>query len=133
MDDEEIYVGDNSFWGGGDWEARLGWGNGKTTVGRVGRLIQMIGMARVNVFPAYRMDNILTGALQTTYDTMLELFPDQRPVVVTRAAIPGMQAYAHGKFDALMAISRILKIWIYQAHGLAIIPQHGTHFVGELR
>lgn len=27
---------------------------------------------------------------------MLELFPDRRPIVVTRAAIPGMQAFAHG-------------------------------------
>ncbi|KAG8729445.1 hypothetical protein FRC12_020968 [Ceratobasidium sp. 428] len=78
MDDDEGYLGENSFWTGGDWERRLGWDGGKTTVGRAGRLIQMMGMAK------------------TTHDTMLDAFPDRRPVIVTRAAIPGIQAYAHG-------------------------------------
>ncbi|QRV77708.1 glycoside hydrolase family 31 protein [Ceratobasidium sp. AG-Ba] len=81
VDDDEGYAGENSFWGGGDWERRSGWGGGKTTVGRAGRLIQMMGMAR------------------TTYDTMLGAFPDRRPVIVTRAAVPGMQAYAHGTWS----------------------------------
>ncbi|KAG8693150.1 hypothetical protein FRC09_010697, partial [Ceratobasidium sp. 395] len=78
VDDDEGYLGENSFWTGGDWERRLGWDGGKTTVGRAGRLIQMMGMAK------------------TTHDTMLDAFPDRRPVIVTRAAIPGIQAYAHG-------------------------------------
>ncbi|KAF8685452.1 glycosyl hydrolase 31 family [Rhizoctonia solani] len=77
VDDAEVYVGRESFWVGGEWESRLGWGGGETTVGQAGRLIQMMGMAK------------------TTYDTMLGLFPDRRPIIVTRAAIPGMQAYAH--------------------------------------
>ncbi|QRV92527.1 glycoside hydrolase family 31 protein [Ceratobasidium sp. AG-Ba] len=81
VDDDEGYAGENSFWGDGDWERRSGWGGGKTTVGRAGRLIQMMGMAR------------------TTYDTMLGAFPDRRPVIVTRAAVPGMQAYAHGTWS----------------------------------
>ncbi|CAE6415464.1 unnamed protein product [Rhizoctonia solani] len=47
VDDAEGYEGKCSFWGGGgDWESRLGWGGGETTVGQVGRLIQMMGMAK---------------------------------------------------------------------------------------
>jgi hypothetical protein len=49
VDDDEEYIGDNSFWGGGAWEERLGWGGGKTTVGRAGRLVQMLGMAKVSI------------------------------------------------------------------------------------
>ncbi|KAG9127037.1 hypothetical protein FRC07_000922 [Ceratobasidium sp. 392] len=66
VDDDEGYLGENSFWGEGDWERRLGWGDGRTT---------------------------------TTHDTMLDAFPDRRPVIVTRAAVPGMQEYAHGTWS----------------------------------
>ncbi|CAE6391128.1 unnamed protein product [Rhizoctonia solani] len=109
VDDAEIYVGKNSFWGGGEWESRLGWGGGETTVGQVGRLIQMMGMAKA------------------TYDTMLGLFPDRRPIIVTRAAIPGMQAYAHGTWSGDNATS-----WIALRRGTAMTLSAGISFLPGL-
>ncbi|CEL62592.1 alpha-glucosidase [Rhizoctonia solani AG-1 IB] len=109
VDDAEIYVGRTSFWGGGEWESRLGWGGGVTTVGQVGRLIQMMGMAK------------------TTYDTMLGLFPDRRPIIVTRAAIPGMQAYAHGTWSGDNATS-----WIALRRGTAMTLSAGMSFLPGL-
>ncbi|CAE6448403.1 hypothetical protein ACGC1H_005534 [Rhizoctonia solani] len=108
-DDAEVYVGKNSFWGGGDWESRLGWGGGETTVGQAGRLIQMMGMAR------------------TTYDTMLGIFPERRPVIVTRSSIPGMQAYAHGTWSGDNATS-----WIALRRGTAMTLSAGISFLPGL-
>ncbi|CUA71205.1 alpha-glucosidase [Rhizoctonia solani] len=93
VDDAEGYAGKSSFWGGGDWESRLGWGGGETTVLQVGRLIQMMGMAKMNLVGGTYIP------CKTTHDTMLGTFPDRRPIIVTRAAIPGMQAYAHGTWS----------------------------------
>ncbi|KAG8689890.1 hypothetical protein FRC11_015020 [Ceratobasidium sp. 423] len=109
VDDAEVYAGKKSFWGGGDWESRLGWGGGETTVGQAGRLIQMMGMAK------------------TTHDTMLEAFPDRRPVIVTRAAIPGMQAYAHGTWSGDNATS-----WTALRRGTAITLSAGISFLPGL-
>ncbi|CUA68775.1 hypothetical protein RSOLAG22IIIB_03635 [Rhizoctonia solani] len=109
VDDAEVYVGKNSFWGGGDWESRLGWGGGEIFVGQAGRLIQMMGMAK------------------TTYDTMLEIFPERRPIIVTRAAIPGMQAYAHGTWSGDNATS-----WIALRRGTAMTLSAGISFLPGL-
>ncbi|KDN45363.1 hypothetical protein RSAG8_04950, partial [Rhizoctonia solani AG-8 WAC10335] len=117
VDDAEVYVGKNSFWGGGDWESRLGWGGGETTVGQAGRLIQMMGMAK------------------TTYDTMLGLFPERRPIIVTqrrpiivtRSSIPGMQAYAHGTWSGDNATS-----WIALRRGTAMTLSTGISFLPGL-
>ncbi|KAJ1304276.1 hypothetical protein OPQ81_005436 [Rhizoctonia solani] len=109
IDDAEIYMGKKSFWEGGDWESRLGWGGGETTVGQVGRMIQVMGMAK------------------TTYDTMLEVFPDRRPVLVTRAAVPGMQAYAHGTWSGDNATT-----WIALRRGTAMTLSAGLSFLPGL-
>ncbi|KAG8732857.1 hypothetical protein FRC11_010456 [Ceratobasidium sp. 423] len=109
VDDEEVYIGKKSFWGGGEWESRLGWGGGETTVGQAGRLVQMMGMAK------------------TTHDTMLEVFPDRRPIIVTRAASPGMQAYAHGTWSGDNATS-----WIGLRRGTAMTLSAGISFLPGL-
>ncbi|CAE6422966.1 unnamed protein product [Rhizoctonia solani] len=109
VDDAEGYVGKSSFWGGGDWESRLGWGGGETTVGQVGRLIQMMGMAK------------------TTHDTMLETFPERRPIIVTRAAIPGMQAYAHGTWSGDNTTT-----WTALRRGTAMTLSAGISFLPGL-
>ncbi|KAH7338167.1 glycosyl hydrolases family 31-domain-containing protein [Rhizoctonia solani] len=97
VDDAEGYAGKCSFWGGGgDWEPRLGWGGGETTVGQAGRLIQMMGMAK-------------------------------RPVIVTRAAIPGMQAYAHGTWSGDNTTS-----WIALRRGTAMTLSAGISFLPGL-
>ncbi|CAE6538194.1 unnamed protein product [Rhizoctonia solani] len=129
VDDAEVYVGKSSFWGGGDWESRLGWGGGKICVGQAGRLIQMMGMAKVKYQQKMdwlaRIDAYIS--YKTTYDTMLEIFPERRPIIVTRAAIPGMQAYAHGTWSGDNATS-----WIALRRGTAMTLSAGISFLPGL-
>lgn len=60
---------------------RLGWGRRPVSIGAVGPATQTMGMARA------------------TFATLIEEQPDKRPVVVTRSAVPGIQAFAHSTWS----------------------------------
>ncbi|KAF7305934.1 Glycosyl hydrolases family 31-domain-containing protein [Mycena chlorophos] len=62
-------------------EKRMGWGKGPTRMGSVGKAIQTMGMARA------------------TYEAVIAARPDDRPVIVSRSGVPGIQAYAHGTWS----------------------------------
>ncbi|ORY92423.1 glycosyl hydrolases family 31-domain-containing protein [Leucosporidium creatinivorum] len=62
-------------------EKRMGWRGGSTTAGSVGKAIQTIGMARA------------------TYEALLAARPNDRPVIVSRSGVPGVQAYAHATWS----------------------------------
>ncbi|KAJ6489585.1 glycosyl hydrolases family 31-domain-containing protein [Mycena vitilis] len=82
-DDEERFAGEVGVFGskGGNMETRMGWGGGEIRVGSVGKAMQTMGMAR------------------TTYETVLAARPNNRPVIVSRSGVPGIQAYAHGTWS----------------------------------
>ncbi len=60
---------------------RMGWGKGEIEIGAVGRSVMTMGMAKAS------------------WEEMTAADPATRPVVVTRSAVPGMQAYAHGTWS----------------------------------
>ena len=60
---------------------RNGWSGGEIEVGAVGRASLTMGMAK------------------SSWEQMALADPKTRPVVVTRSAVPGIQAYAHGTWS----------------------------------
>ncbi|KAF8199901.1 glycosyl hydrolases family 31-domain-containing protein [Mycena galopus ATCC 62051] len=82
-DDEERFAGEVGVFEskGGNVETRMGWGGGEIRVGSVGGVMQTMGMAR------------------TTYETVLKARPEHRPVIVSRAGVPGIQTYAHATWS----------------------------------
>ncbi|KAI5476387.1 hypothetical protein MNV49_007765, partial [Pseudohyphozyma bogoriensis] len=87
VDDDATFAGEigmyDAFGGevGANVEKRAGWNGGKTTVGSVGKAINTMGMARA------------------TYEAVLTARPDDRPVIVSRSGVPGIQAYAHASWS----------------------------------
>ncbi|KDN51434.1 glycoside hydrolase family 31 protein [Tilletiaria anomala UBC 951] len=62
-------------------EDRMGWRGGEIEVGAVGRATLTMGMAKAS------------------WEQMARTDPSTRPIVVTRSAVPGIQAYAHGTWS----------------------------------
>ena len=60
---------------------RMGWRGGEIEIGSVGRAVLTMGMAKAS------------------WEQMTANDSATRPVVVTRSAVPGMQAYAHGTWS----------------------------------
>jgi alpha-glucosidase len=60
---------------------RMGWTGGEIQVGAVGRAVLTMGMAKAS------------------WEHMARADPHTRPLVVTRSAVPGIQAYAHGTWS----------------------------------
>lgn len=92
----------------GNVEKRMGWRGGATTVASVGKAVQTMGMARVSLLPhpspllttklgAYSLPNSLLE--QATYEALLAARPNDRPVIVSRSGVPGIQAYAHATWS----------------------------------
>lgn len=83
VDDADQLAGQRRFWSlGGPGEAdnevavRMSGWHGTSPIGAWGRATLTMGMA------------------QSTYEALLSASPDRRPVIVTRSAVPGMQAFA---------------------------------------
>ena len=107
IDDEEELQGDLDMWSlpsdtlgaqshdkeAGEVAARMGWGKRPTTVGSVGRHVLTMGMARA------------------TYQHLYTQLPHRRPIVVTRSAVPGMQAYAHATWSGDNSTSWLSLKW----------------------
>jgi alpha-glucosidase len=72
---------------------RMGWGRRPTPVGSVGRGVLTMGMARA------------------TYHHLYHQLPNQRPVIVTRSAVPGMQAFAHATWSGDNSTSWLSLKW----------------------
>ncbi|KAI5478030.1 hypothetical protein MNV49_005493 [Pseudohyphozyma bogoriensis] len=85
LDDAERFAGEVPMWQAkgeaGNVEKRLGWNGGEITCGAVGKAIQTMGMARAS------------------YEAIMESRPNNRPVVVSRSGVPGVQAYAHSSWS----------------------------------
>lgn len=92
IDDEEELEGDIDMWSipeavspistrGDEVAKRMGWGRGPISAGSVGRAVLTMGMARA------------------TFEHLYNSFVNQRPVIVTRSAVPGMQAFAHATWS----------------------------------
>ncbi|KAK4051516.1 hypothetical protein OIO90_004730 [Microbotryomycetes sp. JL221] len=88
VDDEATFAGEVGLYRSqiptglsDDVEKRAGWGGGSVRAGSVGKAIQTMGMARA------------------TYEALLSSRPNERPVIVSRSGVPGIQAYAHATWS----------------------------------
>ncbi|KZT44248.1 hypothetical protein SISSUDRAFT_1057221 [Sistotremastrum suecicum HHB10207 ss-3] len=85
MDDLERFRGETSAWSSrgipDHVRNRLSWGDGEISMGQAGRGSQTAAMARA------------------TYEALMYYIPNERPVIVSRSAVPGMQSYAHGSWS----------------------------------
>ncbi|KAM0786221.1 hypothetical protein ACM66B_007024 [Microbotryomycetes sp. NB124-2] len=88
VDDEARFAGDLGMYDanvagevGTNVEKRAGWGQGETRLGSVGKAIQTMGMARA------------------TYEAVVSSRPNDRPVIVSRSGVPGIQAFAHATWS----------------------------------
>lgn len=86
VDDEDLFKGEEPIWdlgskygGGEETQRRLGW-NGPVSMGKVGRAVQTMGMAKA------------------TYQAYKDVFPHTRPVIVSRSGSTGVHAVAHGSW-----------------------------------
>lgn len=80
-------------------ERRMGWRQGETTVGTVGKAVQTIGMARVRHLIRCSKYSAHLVNVQATYDAVLAARPNDRPVIVSRSGVPGIQAFAHATWS----------------------------------
>lgn len=92
IDDEEELKGEIDLWSipevvypnckrGDEVAKRMGWGKSSISVGSVGRAVLTMGMAR--------------ATFQHLYTSLV----NKRPIIVTRSAIPGMQAFCHATWS----------------------------------
>ncbi|KAK4049956.1 hypothetical protein OIV83_003780 [Microbotryomycetes sp. JL201] len=88
VDDDAKFAGQLSMYEavvpvkiGTNVEERAGWGLGEIRLGAVGKAIQTMGMARA------------------TYEAVVSERPSDRPVIVSRSGVPGIQAYAHATWS----------------------------------
>ncbi|SGY50174.1 BQ5605_C001g00861 [Microbotryum silenes-dioicae] len=113
VDDDATFKGELGLWNtttaqgkiGDNVQRRMGWGRGETTVGSVGKAVQTMGMARA------------------TYEALLSARPNDRPVIVSRSGLPGIQAYAHASWSGDNATT-----WATLAHGVALTLSLGLSF-----
>lgn len=120
-------------------EKRLGWGLGETCVGSVGKAINTMGMARVRTLSSQssRRSLVLTQtSLQATYEAVLTARPNDRPVIVSRSGLPGIQAYAHAvsprDYQSCL-VSDILADASLHSRGAATTRRLGKRSNGEPR
>ncbi|UZJ56955.1 hypothetical protein CBS101457_006275 [Exobasidium rhododendri] len=72
---------------------RMGWGKRPISIGSVGRGVLTMGMARA------------------TFEHLYLRLPNRRPVLVTRSAVPGMQAFAHATWSGDNSTSWLSLKW----------------------